>query len=133
MPTNRERQRIRETSSHFKQTNNVTLSPCQGNEPRRKYISTNPKLCMSSRRLCSAPKWVLIDAYLAVPVKFLPYTAAAKMANVHQRFESATASNTVLRTIPRRKEYAVQFSGSGIFSISRNRLQKSHATCTTPH
>jgi hypothetical protein len=48
------------------------FNPCHGKEPRRKYMSTNPRDSMSSRLLCSIPKCVLIDAYLAVPVRFLP-------------------------------------------------------------
>jgi hypothetical protein len=39
-----------------------TLRPCQGSDPRRKYINTNPKLSMSSLRLCSMPRWVLMEA-----------------------------------------------------------------------
>jgi len=35
-------------------------------------MSTKPSDSMSSRRLCSMPKCVLIDAYRAVPVKFFP-------------------------------------------------------------
>jgi hypothetical protein len=39
-----------------------TLRPCQGKEPRKKYINTKPKLSMSSRRLCSIPRCVLMEA-----------------------------------------------------------------------
>ena len=47
------------------------LSPCQGRFPRRKYMNMCPRASRSSRRDCSLPKWVLIDMYLAVPVKLL--------------------------------------------------------------
>ena len=32
-----------------------------------------PRDSISSLLLCSIPKWVLIEAYRAVPVKFLPW------------------------------------------------------------
>lgn len=44
---------------------------CHGTDPRRKYISTYPNDSMSSLRDCSIPRCVLMDAYRAVPVKFL--------------------------------------------------------------
>lgn len=47
------------------------LSPCHGNEPRRKYMNMWPSASKSSRRDCSLPMWVLIDMYLAVPVSDL--------------------------------------------------------------
>merc|ERR1719398_250467 len=34
-------------------------------------MRTYPRLSMSSRRDCSIPRWALIEAYLAVPVRFL--------------------------------------------------------------
>ena len=49
----------------------AAFRPCHGNEPRRKYIRTYPSDSRSSRRDCSMPRWVLIDAYRAVPVRFL--------------------------------------------------------------
>lgn len=47
------------------------LSPCHGNEPRRKYMNMWPSASKSSRRDCSLPMWVFIDMYLAVPVNDL--------------------------------------------------------------
>lgn len=44
---------------------------CHGTDPRKKYIKTYPKDSMSSLRDCSMPRCVLMDAYRAVPVKFL--------------------------------------------------------------
>jgi hypothetical protein len=38
----------------------LALSPCHGNEPRRKYIKTNPRLSISSLLLCSTPIYVHI-------------------------------------------------------------------------
>src|SRR5271167_2365835 len=49
----------------------AAFSPCQGSEPRQKYSMTYPRDSMSSRRDCSTPRWVLMLAYRAVPVKFL--------------------------------------------------------------
>ena len=49
---------------------------CQGSIPLRKYSKTYPTLSTSSLLLCSRPTWVLIEAYLAVPVKFLPVLGA---------------------------------------------------------
>jgi hypothetical protein len=40
----------------------AALRPCQGRLPRRKYISTYPRLSMSSRRDCSMPRCVLMLA-----------------------------------------------------------------------
>ena len=51
----------------------AALSPCQGKLPRLKYIKTYPSDSRSSRRDCSIPKWVLIDAYLAVPIIQIVY------------------------------------------------------------
>ena len=59
----------------------LTLNPCHGKEPRKKYIKTKPKLSISSLLLCSIPKCVLIDAYRAVPVKFLPYQYQNSLIN----------------------------------------------------
>lgn len=47
------------------------FNPCHGNDPLKKYIKTYPSDSKSSLRLCSTPTWVLMEAYLAVPVKFL--------------------------------------------------------------
>ena len=47
----------------------LALNPYQGREPRKKYRKTFPKDSKSSLLLCSIPRWVLILAYLAVPVK----------------------------------------------------------------
>ena len=49
----------------------AAFSPCHGSDPRRKYINTYPSDSRSSRRDCSIPRCVLIDAYRAVPVRFL--------------------------------------------------------------
>jgi hypothetical protein len=46
-------------------------SPCHGNEPLRKYSKTIPIYSKSSLRAYSIPRWVLRDAYLAVPVRDL--------------------------------------------------------------
>ena len=50
---------------------NHTRIPCHGKNPCTKYSKTYPTASKSSLRLCSIPKCALIDAYLAVPVKFL--------------------------------------------------------------
>lgn len=50
---------------------NHTRIPCHGKNPCTKYSKTYPTASKSSLRLCSMPKCALIDAYLAVPVKFL--------------------------------------------------------------
>lgn len=47
-------------------------NPCQGRDPLRKYMSKNPIDSKSSLLDCSHPRWVFNDAYLAVPVRFLP-------------------------------------------------------------
>lgn len=44
----------------------------QGNYPFKKYIKIYPKLSISSRLLYSFPLWTLMEAYLAVPTRFLP-------------------------------------------------------------
>jgi len=46
------------------------FSPCQGKEPRMKYVKTYPTASRSSRRDCSIPRWVFTLAYRAVPVRF---------------------------------------------------------------
>ena len=41
------------------------------NDTWTKYMRMYPRLSMSSLLLCSIPRWVLIEAYRAVPVRFL--------------------------------------------------------------
>ena len=50
----------------------LALRPCQGRPPLRKYMSTYPMDSRSSRRDCSTPRWLLMLAYLGVPVRLLP-------------------------------------------------------------
>lgn len=45
---------------------------CHGNIPLKKYINTYPIDYISSLRDCYIPICVDIDAYLAVPVNYLP-------------------------------------------------------------
>ena len=57
----------------------LAFNPCQGSIPLKKYMMTYPMLSISSLHAmfyeevpCYMPRWVLMEAYRAVPVKFLP-------------------------------------------------------------
>lgn len=46
--------------------------PCQGRDPLSKYKRTYARVSRSSLLDCSTPRWVLIETYLAVPVRPFP-------------------------------------------------------------
>ena len=49
----------------------LAFIPYHGKYPFKKYTKTYPIASKSSLRDYSIPKWAFIDAYLAVPVRFL--------------------------------------------------------------
>lgn len=104
----------------------AALSPCHGRQPLLKYMSTYPRDSISSRRDCSIPRCAFIEAYRAVPVRFLSsrYRMCCRV-RVSRNFFASPKSirNNLLqcRPMPIRKL-------SGLMSRWMNDLQCTNST-----